>query len=71
MAAIPPELGDWSLTLAADGNELGYEFDAHAERTGVPSLLQRLAELGVEYRDLETRQTSLEDIFVKLVGTRA
>jgi ABC-2 type transport system ATP-binding protein len=46
-------------------------YDAHQERTGGASLLQRLAELGVEYRDVETRQTSLEEIFVKLVGTRA
>jgi ABC-2 type transport system ATP-binding protein len=67
LAAVPPELGDWALTLGADGNELRYEFDANAERTGVPSLLRRMTDLGIAFKDLNTRQSSLEDIFVGLV----
>ncbi|MFN5615317.1 MAG: ABC transporter ATP-binding protein [Brevundimonas sp.] len=67
LTSLPPELGEWSLELKADGHELEYAFDANADRTGVPSLLRRLADLGIGFRDLSTRQTSLEDIFVGLV----
>jgi ABC-2 type transport system ATP-binding protein len=67
MDAIPAELGDWDLTLEADGHELRYTFDANAERTGVPSLLRRMSDLGIGFKDLNTRQSSLEDIFVSLV----
>ena len=47
-----------------------YTFDAREERTGIPALLRRLAELGIEFRDLHTEQSSLEDIFVDLVHGR-
>ncbi|MEA3041237.1 MAG: type transport system ATP-binding protein [Sphingomonadales bacterium] len=67
MEAIPPELSEWNLTLKADGHELLYAFDANAERTGVPSLLRRMSDLGIAFKDLNTRQSSLEDIFVSLV----
>ncbi len=67
LGAIPAELGDWALVLAADGHELVYEFDSHAEATGVPSLLRRMSDIGVAFKDLNTRQSSLEDIFVGLV----
>ena len=67
LAAIPPELADWSLTLKADGNELEYVFDSNLENTGVPSLLRRLSDLGIAFTDLHTSQSSLEDIFVSLV----
>ena len=70
MAAIPPGLGDWRLTLKDGGNELEFNFDASEERTGIPLLLQRLSELGIEFKDLQTRQSSLEDIFVSLVSER-
>ena len=70
LAEIPAALSDWKLALNGGGSELELSYDAHQERTGVPSLLRRLGELGVDYRDVETRQTSLEDIFVKLVGAR-
>ncbi|MBL8630239.1 MAG: ABC transporter ATP-binding protein [Rhodospirillaceae bacterium] len=71
MAAIPPELAEWKLSLKADGHELEYVFDANAERTGVPSLLRRMTDLGIGFKDLKTEQSSLEDIFVSLVSTRA
>ena len=67
MDALPPELAEWNLTLAGEGHELVYEFDATAEKTGVPSLLRRMSDLGIGFKDLNTRQSSLEDIFVSLV----
>jgi ABC-2 type transport system ATP-binding protein len=67
LAAIPGELGDWNLRLENGGNVLCYEFDSNAERTGIASLMRRLAELGISYKDLSTHQSSLEDIFVELV----
>ena len=67
MESVPPELTEWDLTLRAEGHELVYAFDANAERTGVPSLLGRLRDLGIGFKDLNTRQSSLEDIFVSLV----
>jgi ABC-2 type transport system ATP-binding protein len=67
LAAVPEELAQWKLELAGDGNELVYEFDSRAEATGVPSLLRRMTDIGVQFKDLHTRQSSLEDIFVGLV----
>ncbi|HRO33135.1 MAG TPA: ABC transporter ATP-binding protein [Brevundimonas sp.] len=67
LATLPAELSDWALELKADGHELEYVFDSNAEKTGVPSLLRRLSDLGVGFKDLSTRQSSLEDIFVGLV----
>lgn len=67
MEVVPPELAEWSLTLKADGHELEYVFDSNLENTGVPSLLRRLSDLGIAFKDLHTSQSSLEDIFVSLV----
>ncbi|MDP3370005.1 MAG: ABC transporter ATP-binding protein [Brevundimonas sp.] len=67
LAAIPVELAEWSPTLKADGHELEYVFDSNLEKTGVPSLLRRLTDLGIAFKDLNTSQSSLEDIFVSLV----
>ena len=67
LAAIPPELADAPLELAADGHELIYTFDAQAEDTGIAALLRRLEAQGLDYKDLQTKQSSLEDIFVSLV----
>ena len=67
METVPPELAEWKVTLKADGNELEYVFDANAERTGVPSLLRAVSDLGIGFKDLNTAQSSLEDIFVSLV----
>jgi ABC-2 type transport system ATP-binding protein len=70
MIAIPAELGDWDLAIKAEGNELLYVFDVNAERTGIPSLLRRMSDLGIAFKDLNTEQSSLEDIFVSLVSER-
>jgi len=68
MREIPAELRDWPLNLKADGNELEYAFDTQEESTDIPALLRRLNELGIGFRDLQTEQSSLEDIFVGLIG---
>ena len=65
--AVPAELAEWQVTLKGDGQEIEYIFDTQAERTGVSSLLRRLGDLGIGYKDLNTAQSSLEDIFVALV----
>lgn len=70
LTAIPAALNDWPLTLSADGTELEYTFDANEEGTGTPLLLRRLIELEIGFTDLQTRQSSLEDIFVNLVKER-
>ena len=71
LSAIPAGLGDWQLTLNAKGCELEYSFDAGEDHTDIPALLRRMGELGIVYKDLHTRQSSLEDIFVSLVSERA
>jgi ABC-2 type transport system ATP-binding protein len=68
LAAVPAGLGDYALELADDGHQLIYTFDAAAEATGIAGLMRRLGEAGVDYRDIQTSQSSLEDIFVGLVG---
>ena len=67
LQAVPLALAAWSPTLKADGNELEYVFDSNLDETGVPSLLRALSDLGIAFKDLNTRQSSLEDIFVSLV----
>ncbi|MCS6627462.1 ABC transporter ATP-binding protein [Roseibacterium beibuensis] len=67
LETVPPELAEWNVTLRAEGHELEYVFDSNLEKTGVPSLLRKLSDLGVAFKDLNTSQSSLEDIFVSLV----
>ena len=67
LAAIPDGLTDYDLALAGDGTELIYSFDAQAETTGIAPLLRRLNERGIDFKDLQTEQSSLEEIFVSLV----
>jgi ABC-2 type transport system ATP-binding protein len=71
ITSIPAALEKWKLALSAGGAELEYVFDAHEESAGVPALLKQIGELGITYKDLNTRQSSLEDIFVSLVTERA
>jgi ABC-2 type transport system ATP-binding protein len=67
LGSLPPQLSDWNVRLEDDGHTLCYEFDSHAEHTGIASLMRRLGDLGIAYKDLSTHQSSLEDIFVELV----
>jgi ABC-2 type transport system ATP-binding protein len=65
--AIPPELAPYGLVLESDGNDLVYTYDTNVERKGITALLADLSRVGIRFRDLETSQSSLEDIFVDLV----
>ncbi len=71
MSEIPAALAEWRLALRNGGCDLEYTFDGREERTGIPSLLKRLSDLGIGFRDLNTAQSSLEEIFVSLVSERA
>ncbi|MGH6725487.1 MAG: ABC transporter ATP-binding protein [Pseudolabrys sp.] len=68
--ALPGELAGHALTLAAGGADLVFTYDTQVERTGITALLADLNRAGIRFRDLETRQSSLEDIFVGLVSER-
>jgi ABC-2 type transport system ATP-binding protein len=68
LAAIPSAFAAEPLELSPDGNRLTYTYDARAEHTGIETLLERLVDQGVTYKDLQTSQRSLEDIFVSLVS---
>jgi len=67
---IPPQLAGRQLALSADGNDLVYTFDTQADSTGIAGLLRQLNELGIDFKDLRTEESSLEEIFVNLVSTR-
>ncbi len=70
MSEVPATLRGWTLTLAANGTELQYHFSHANEPAAIPALLRRLNELGIEFKDLHTSQSSLEDIFVSLISER-
>jgi ABC-2 type transport system ATP-binding protein len=67
LAAIPAALADLSLELADDGHALVYTFDVQSDETGIAALLKRLGELGIDFKDLHSSESSLEEIFVSLV----
>ncbi|HUN25471.1 MAG TPA: ABC transporter ATP-binding protein [Steroidobacteraceae bacterium] len=71
LSAIPAPLASLPLALSADGRELLYTFDAQAERSAIAGLLRRLADQGIDFRDLNTSETSLEEIFVSLLRSRS
>ena len=70
LAAIPQGLREWPLALNDGGCQLEVTFDVREEHTDIPALLRRLDDLGIGFKDLQTRQSSLEDIFVSLVSER-
>jgi ABC-2 type transport system ATP-binding protein len=67
LEAVPDALAAHRLALSPDGSDLIYSYDTKGERTGITALLQDLNGAGIRFRDLETTQSSLEDIFVDLV----
>jgi len=71
LAALPADLQSEHLQLSADGTDLVYTFDAQSEETGIATLLRRLNEHGIDFKDLRTSESSLEDIFVSLVRGRS
>jgi ABC-2 type transport system ATP-binding protein len=64
---VPPQLKDYRLELSDEGRRLTYTYDTQGERTGITSLLRDLNQAGIKFRDLNTTESSLEDIFVSLV----
>jgi len=69
--AVPASLSKYGLTLEGDRQSVVYTYDTRAERTGITALLNDLAAAGLTLRDVQTRQSSLEDIFVDLVSEKA
>ena len=65
--SVPAALAGYQLELSGDGNELIYTYDTRSNRTGITALLDDLAKTGIAFKDLNTTQSSLEDIFVSLV----
>ena len=59
MTTVPAQLEEWNLEIEDDGHILCYQFDANAEKTGVPSLLRKVSDLGIGFKDLSTEQSSL------------
>jgi len=68
---VPDALAGRALELAAGGTELIYTFDSQGEETGIEALLRTLGEHGIEFKDLQSSESSLEDIFVSLVRAQA
>ncbi|NDV86321.1 ATP-binding cassette domain-containing protein [Aurantimonas aggregata] len=71
IASLPESLSDYDLAISADGTRLTYSYDTQAERTGIATLMRLLAEAGIRFRDLSTKQSTLEEIFVGLVEEKA
>ena len=67
LEGLPPALAAHALALAAGGTEMTYTYDAKSEHSGIAELLQDLDTAGIAFKDLQTSQSSLEDIFVNLV----
>lgn len=68
---LPSELQNFPLELAADCQSLVYTFDAKSQETGIADLIRKINNLGIDFKDLQTTQSSLEDIFVSLVGAKS
>ena len=71
LAQVPPDLDGRDLALSSDGCELTYTYDAQGERVGIAELLKNLGDAGIQFKDLHTTQSSLEDIFVSIVSDRS
>ena len=71
LTSIPTDLDGYSLELSADGNVLIYTFDTQKEHTGISELLRQLGKLDIDFKDLHSSQSSLEDIFVSLVSEKS
>ena len=71
LASIPAELAEHPLALSSDGTELVYTFDVQSEETGIAALLRRLDAHGIDFKELRSSESSLEDIFVSLVRARS
>jgi len=70
LTAVPPELSAYDLSLSPEGDALTFTFDAQSDETGIAQLIKKLAELNIDFKDLHTKESSLEEIFVALVKDR-
>lgn len=70
LTSVPPSLSRWSLELTAGGTQLIYTYDSHSEHTGIAELLRAVDQAGLLLKDMNTSQSSLEDIFINLVQDR-
>jgi ABC-2 type transport system ATP-binding protein len=68
LQSLPPQLANRQVELTAEGTQLVYTFDTQTDSTGIASLLRQLNELGIDFKDLHTEESSLEEIFVTLIG---
>ena len=71
LAQVPDGLSSYPLELSDDGHALVFTFDTQSGETGIATLLKRLGELHIDFKDLHSSESSLEDIFVSLVSARA
>jgi ABC-2 type transport system ATP-binding protein len=71
LAALPAALAGHGLSLAPDGTHVAYDYDTRADRSGIARLLAGFAAAGIGVRDLETEQSSLEEVFLRLVEEAA
>ncbi|MBB4005408.1 MAG: ABC transporter ATP-binding protein [Aurantimonas endophytica] len=71
LTSLPATLAEYDLSVSPDGTLLTYSYDTQAERTGIATLMRLLAEAGIRFRDLSTKQSTLEEIFVGLVEEKA
>jgi ABC-2 type transport system ATP-binding protein len=71
LQVLPEEFASLPLRLSEDRQQLVYTFDSQADQTGIAALLKRLADRGIDFKDLETKQSSLEEIFVELIGRKS
>ena len=70
LTAVPGELSGYDLSLSPEGDALTFTFDAQSDETGIAQLIKKLAELNIDFKDLHTKESSLEEIFVALVKDR-
>ncbi len=70
LSALPVNIAGPNVELTADGMQLIYNFDIREEQTGIAELMKKLSDHGIDFKDLHTKESSLEDIFVNLVGSR-
>jgi ABC-2 type transport system ATP-binding protein len=70
LESVPEQLSGYPLELSVDGTALVYTFDAHGNQAGIAALLKRLSELGIDFKDLQTHESSLEEIFISLLRAR-
>jgi ABC-2 type transport system ATP-binding protein len=70
LAAVPAALSAYDLALSPEGDALTFTFDAQSDETGIAQLIKKLGELGIDFKDLQTKESSLEEIFVELVRER-